>query len=78
MFCKEKQKKVTINLHNYENAIEFIDITNSSFAEFDIQQNQVFVDGKSMLGVLSLDLSKKMILIIIGEFDVEKIKKWKV
>lgn len=79
MFRNSKQKKIKINLTDYEHAIEFIQLTNQYDANFDIRQNRMFVDGKSLLGVLSLDLSKDIFLYLDNDFDekvFEKFKRW--
>lgn len=66
---KEIQKKIRLNLRDYDSAIEFIQITNSYNYEFDIKQNRTFIDGKSLLGVLSLDLSKDIYLYTDPRFN---------
>lgn len=70
------QKSFKINLKNYENAIDFINLTNRSSYEFDLKQNQMYLDGKSMLGVLSLDLSKDILVYTDRKFDETLMKKW--
>ena len=71
-----RQKSFKINLKNYENAIDFISLTNRSPYEFDLKQNQMYLDGKSMLGVLSLDLSKDILVYTDRKFDETLMKKW--
>lgn len=77
MFRNSKQKKIKINLTDYEHAIEFIQLTNRYDANFDIRQNRMFVDGKSLLGVLSLDLSKDIFLYLDNDFDEKVFEKFK-
>lgn len=78
MFRNSKQKKIKINLTDYEHAIEFIQLTNQYDANFDIRQNRMFVDGKSLLGVLSLDLSKDIFLYLDNDFDEKVFEKFKI
>lgn len=73
------QQKIKLNLRNYDGAIAFIQITNNfSDLNFDVQQNHTFIDGKSLLGILSLDLSKNIIVFVDKEFDSENFKQFEI
>lgn len=75
-YDKKTQKILTLNLKDCPSAIEFIEITNSYQSNFDVIQNRTDVDGKSILGVLSLDLSKDIQLIMDKEIDKKAFEKF--
>jgi len=75
-YDKKTQKILTLNLKDCPSAIEFIEITNSYQSNFDVIQNRTDVDGKSILGVLSLDLSKDIQLIMDKEIDEKAFEKF--
>lgn len=75
-YDKKTQKILTLNLKDCPSAIEFIEITNSYQSNFDVIQNRTDVDGKSILGVLSLDLSKDIQLIMDKEIDEKVFKRF--
>lgn len=73
------QQKIKLNLRNYDGAIKFIQITNNfQDLNFDVQQNHTFIDGKSLLGILSLDLSKDILVLVDKEFNCENFKQFKI
>lgn len=45
---------------------EFLDIVNRFSAEIDIKSKRTTVDGKSMMGIFSLDLSNPVEVTAIG------------
>lgn len=75
-YDKKTQKILTLNLKDCPSAIEFIEITNSYQSNFDVIQNRTDVDGKSILGVLSLDLSKDIQLIMDKEIDEKAFERF--
>ena len=75
-YDKKTQKILTLNLKDCPSAIEFIEITNSYQSNFDVIKNRTDVDGKSILGVLSLDLSKDIQLIMDKEIDEKAFEKF--
>lgn len=48
----------TIYLKSIEDIQDFIQSTNNFTSDFDLFSGRYIVDGKSIMGVLSLDLSK--------------------
>lgn len=56
--------KVNVNLKTVKEAAQFVSALNDEPGEFDLSCGQVVVDGKSILGVLSLDISRPLLLSI--------------
>ncbi len=53
---------------NSVNAIrEFVNIVNNFSAEIDVKSRRTTVDGKSLMGIFSLDLSKPVEVTAIGK-----------
>lgn len=51
-----------IKLNSPEEVIEFVSIAEQCDFDIDIYYNRVIVDAKSLLGVMSLDISKNLFL----------------
>lgn len=56
--------EMTINFKNLQDISDFVSILNKETGEFDLVSGRNVVDAKSILGVLSLDLSRPLKLII--------------
>lgn len=74
-----------INISTIENAKEFVSLCNKYHEEdIIVKQNRYVVDGKSILGIFSLNLLEPIKVIIDSENDNSKIdfynniKKWKI
>ena len=68
----EPMKAVNINLSLAENVKTFVNIANRYPYDIDLRVGRHVVDGKSILGIFSLDLSKPIELIAHTE-DAEKL-----
>lgn len=51
-----------INLNKYNDVKEFIKLAQNSEAEIALKSGKYIVDGKSILGIFSLDLSQDLII----------------
>jgi phosphocarrier protein HPr len=49
-----------IKLQTPDEIKEFVDVTGKCDFDIDIYYNRIIVDGKSFLGIISLDLSKTL------------------
>jgi phosphotransferase system HPr-like phosphotransfer protein len=66
-------KKVNINLDSIEKVREFVDTISKFKADFDITSGTKDIDAKSILGFLTLDLSKPMNLTIHDSDETDQI-----
>lgn len=73
-----------ININTIENAKEFVSIcSNYHNRDITVKQNRYIVDGKSILGILSLNLLEPVKVFIDSNDDNSKIdfynniRKWK-
>ena len=65
--------KLKISLKNKENAMKFVNSIQSLQSNFDIVIGQSAIDAKSILGILTLDLSKTYLISCdIAENEKEK------
>ena len=63
-----------INLNSIERAKDFADLIASVPCDVDACSGRYVVDGKSLLGLFSLDLSKPVRVVVQGtDEDVEKV-----
>lgn len=70
-----------IYLNKIDDITNFLKITNNSSGKFYIKSDKYIVDGKSLLGLFSLDLSKPIILEYDKTIDkdvIESLKKYEV
>lgn len=74
-----------INIYTIENAKEFVSLCNKYHdGDIIVKQNRYVVDGKSILGIFSLNLLEPVKVIIDSENDNVKIdfynniKKWEI
>ena len=59
--------KTTILLNTVEKIKEFVSITTKYNCDFDIASGRYVVDGKSIMGIFALDVSKPHTLSVITE-----------
>lgn len=77
-------KQVTIKLNTIEDVNNFVSICSKyDDGEIDVKQNRQIINGKSILGIFSLNLMESLRVIIDSENDNSKIafygeiEKWK-
>ena len=58
--------QVFVQLDSFEKIKDFINITNKLDYDLDLVADKYIVDGKSIMGILSLDLSKPIMVQIIN------------
>lgn len=56
-----------IKLNATEDVKEFVNAASKCDFDIDISYDRVIIDAKSMLGVLSMDLTKKLTVLCYGE-----------
>lgn len=61
--------KIWINLDNFDKIKEFVNITSHLDYDLDLISGRYVVDGKSIMGIFSLDLSKPIEVKIIDDID---------
>lgn len=64
--------KIGILLNTIEKANKFVEITNKSRAEIDLMEDKYVINGKSILGVYSLNLANPLTAVISGK-EAEKL-----
>jgi phosphotransferase system HPr-like phosphotransfer protein len=60
-------KNVTINLENEKQIRKFIQMNTTSSCQVDVRSGHSYIDGKSIIGLLSLNLLKPLSVSVIGE-----------
>ncbi len=71
-----------IKLNTIDNVKEFVNICNKYDADIDVKQNKFTVDGKSILGIFSLNLMDQLDVYILTQDERviqdfrQKISKW--
>lgn len=60
-----KLNKIWISLDTFDKIKKFVNITSNLDYELDLVSGRYEVDGKSIMGIFSLDLSKPIEVIII-------------
>ena len=58
---------ITIKLNSIDKVKEFVRIITNFDNDFDVRSGRYTVDGKSILGIFSLDLARPLELDIYGE-----------
>ena len=58
-----------IQLNTTDNAVKFVNAVNSLDGNFDLHMGSYCVDAKSMLGVLSMDPRRIMLLHVVSNVD---------
>ena len=56
----------TVTLHDAKQAVKFVEIVNSLSGHYDLRAGNYNFDAKSLLGVLSMDPSRTMMLTATG------------
>ena len=67
--------KIKINLNNINDIKKFIKISTSFMSDIDVITDRTVVDGKSILALLSLDLSQDIFVKIISD-DITENRKF--
>lgn len=60
-------KEVDINLNSVDKVKQFVEKTGKLPSKIDLVSGRYRVDGKSVLGIYSLDLAKPLKMIVEGE-----------
>ena len=76
----------TIKFDNIDRVVSFVSLVEDHPIDVDIIDGKYIIDGKSLMGILSIDLSKKLTLVIRAENEdyinksglIEKLDKYKV
>lgn len=68
------QNKIKIKLDTAEKIKRFINVARSFMSNIDIMTDRVCIDGKSILGIYALDLSKDVYVRIISDNVTENRK----
>ena len=76
----------TIKFDSMDRVVSFISLVEDQPIDVDIIDGNYIVDGKSLMGILSINLSKKLTLVIRAENEdyinksglIEKLDKYKV
>lgn len=66
-------KTVQISLNSIEKIKSFVNAVAKFDYDFDLVSGRYIIDAKSIMGILSLDLSKPIELNIHAENDIEEI-----
>ena len=64
-------KRTKVNLNNIESAKKFVEICNYYQSEINVYSGRYIIDGKSILGILSLNLLNPVEVEIASKNDVE-------
>ena len=76
----------TIKFDSMDRVVSFVSLVEDHPIDVDIIDGKYIIDGKSLMGILSIDLSKKLTLVIRAENEdyinksglIEKLDKYKV
>lgn len=60
---------IKLNLSNKDNIKRFININMNTNCEIDVVNGRISIDGKSIVGLMSLDLMKPVDVFVIGDSD---------
>ncbi len=61
------KKQVRVHLKDEKHIKDFFNLNAKTECDIDVEKDHSFVDGKSLLGVMSLNLSKPLKIFIHGE-----------
>ena len=61
------KKEVKVSLGGKSEIVQFINMNSKSSCEIDVQDGHSFIDGKSIVGLLSLNLFKPLDVTVIGD-----------
>ena len=60
-------RNITVNLNNEKQIRKFITANSSSSCQVDVRSGHSYIDGKSIIGLLSLNLLKPLHVSVIGD-----------
>ena len=64
---KNMKKDVKVSLGCKSQIVQFIKMNSKSSCEIDVQDGHSYIDGKSIVGLLSLNLFKPLDVTVIGD-----------
>lgn len=67
-------EKFNVNLPTIKDVKDFVNLVNEFPNEVKVSSGNYIVDGKSILGLLSLDLSKSVTVEVVGVVDGKNFK----
>lgn len=62
-------EKIQVLLNSIDKVREFVNIASSVECNFDLKSGRYIIDGKSIMGIFSLDLSQPLELVGTNESD---------
>jgi phosphotransferase system HPr-like phosphotransfer protein len=68
-------KKAKISLDSVEKVKEFVNVASRLDCDLDLKLGRKVIDGKSIMGIFSLDLTKPIVMHINARSDTEYILK---
>lgn len=68
-------KKIKIRLNDIDTVKKFANVTNKFKSDIDIMADRAVIDGKSILGLFSLDLTQDMYVMIVTD-DINERRKF--
>ncbi len=60
-------RDVKITFQDKKQVLQFVQMNSSSSCQIDVRSGHSYIDGKSMLGLLSLNLFKPLYVSVIGD-----------
>lgn len=60
-------KEVYVNIDSVEKVTKFVSILNQHEGHFDMVEGSYIIDAKSLMGIMTMDLSKPKKLVVIGD-----------
>lgn len=64
-------EKLLIRFKSIKDVREFVDVTNRYGSSVELSINNYSVDGKSIMGIFSLDLNKTVTAVLDGDDSVQ-------
>lgn len=61
---------VKVSLRSDDKIKDFLSLNSKSRCDIDVESRRSFIDGKSLLGLLSLDLMNPLNVFLIGDSDM--------
>ncbi len=61
------KKQVKVHLKDEKHIKDFFNLNSKTECDIDVEKDHSFIDGKSLLGVMSMNLSKPLKIFIHGE-----------
>lgn len=72
---KMEGKKIKIRLNNIDTVKKFANLTSTFKSDIDVIADRAVIDGKSILGLFSLDLTQDMYVRIVTD-DINERRKF--